>query len=295
MGYLYKKATYNLIPEKLIKELEEEERKKREEKAREVLGLPAPHTALLGSGLGVAGAALAKKLSNNYAQTLVDQELNQKFNLKNADAVEALLSKDNVKFLDSLALVPGAINSEHPIMLNAFKLLPKAEQKDILLRGGFLSPFAIPKEDTIWRGASDKVSAGVLAHEYGHILNQRDRKNTLFEHVSPALYGAGSVAPYAIASALGAAGLFGASDKTLLYGGLLGTATGLPRLIEEIKASYKGNQFLKEKGISADENLTPWSGLPTYLAPTLLPLLPFLARKAAKKLTKKDKPKKKDK
>lgn len=277
-------------------ELQEEEEKKKkqrqkEEAARAILGVPSFGTALGGAGLNFVGLNKARKNLNNYAISLLNDELSGNFDQKAADAAEQLVAKNGVQFLDSAALAPYSINSDHPIMLDAFDRLPEREKINILIRGGNLSPFAISNEDIIWRGLANKLSAGTMAHEYGHVLNARDRKGKWTEKIQPFLYRMGFAAPTAATAALSAAGLLGASDKTLLYGGLLGTATGLPQLYEELKASYKGAKFLKENGI-VDKTSSTYSGIPTYLIPALLPLMPFLARKTMRALVPK---KKKDK
>lgn len=292
MSYLQKKATL-VLTEADLKKLRKQEEAKKVEEAKEVLGLPSTGTALLGAGLGLVGTKASEMASDAYALNLLNKELTSKFDSKASRAVEDLLVKDNVKFLDSLSLAPGAINSMHPIMLNAFKALPENEKRNILMRGGNLSPFALTEDNIIWRGLADKVSAGTLAHEYGHILNQRARKNTITEKLTPALYNIGAYAPLAAAGTLSLAGLLGAKDKTLLYGGLLGTAAGLPRLVEELKASYKGSKFLKQHNISDANGPSAWAGIPTYLVPTLLPLLPFLTRKLSRRMLKKRKNKSK--
>lgn len=276
---------------------EEEEAKKKkkqrqkEEAARAILGVPSFGTALGGAGLSLVGINKSRKKLNDYAISLLQDELIGNFDQNAADAAEQLVAKNGVQFLDSAALAPYSINSDHPIMLEAFDRLPEQEKMNILIRGGNLSPFAISNEDIIWRGLADKISAGTMAHEYGHVLNARARKGTWTEKIQPLLYRMGSAAPTAATAALSAAGLLGASDKTLLYGGLLGTATGLPRLYEELKASYKGAKFLKENGIE-DKTSSTYSGIPTYLIPALLPLMPFLARKTMRAIMPK---KKKDK
>lgn len=277
-------------------ELQEEEEKKKkqqqkEEAARAILGVPSFGTALGGAGLNFIGVNKARKSLNDYAFSFLEDELSGNFDQKAADAAEQLVAKNGIQFLDSAALAPMSMNSDHPIMLDAFNRLPENEKINILIRGGNLSPFAISKEDIIWRGLANKVSAGTMAHEFGHVLNARARKGTWTEKIQPFLYRMGYTAPTAATAALSAAGLLGASDKTLLYGGLLGTATGLPQLYEELKASYKGAKFLKENGIEAATSST-YSGIPTYLIPTLMPLLPFLTRKAVRAIMPK---KKKDK
>ena len=277
-------------------ELQEEEEKKKkqqqkEEAARAILGVPSFGTALGGAGLNFIGVNKARKSLNDYAFSFLEDELSGNFDQDAANAAEQLVAKNGIQFLDSAALAPMSMNSDHPIMLDAFNRLPENEKINILIRGGNLSPFAISKEDIIWRGLANKVSAGTMAHEFGHVLNARARKGTWTEKIQPFLYRMGYTAPTAATAALSAAGLLGASDKTLLYGGLLGTATGLPQLYEELKASYKGAKFLKENGIEDDTSST-YSGIPTYLIPTLMPLLPFLTRKAVRAIMPK---KKKDK
>lgn len=274
-------------------ELQEEEEKKKkqqqkEEAARAILGVPSFGTALGGAGLNFIGVNKARKSLNDYAFSFLEDELSGNFDQKAANAAEQLVAKNGIQFLDSAALAPMSMNSDHPIMLDAFNRLPENEKINILIRGGNLSPFAISKEDIIWRGLANKVSAGTMAHEFGHVLNARARKGTWTEKIQPFLYRMGYTAPTAATAALSAAGLLGASDKTLLYGGLLGTATGLPQLYEELKASYKGAKFLKENGIEDDTSST-YSGIPTYLIPTLLPLMPFLTRKAMRAIMPKKK------
>ena len=277
-------------------ELQEEEEKKKkqqqkEEAARAILGVPSFGTALGGAGLNFIGVNKARKSLNDYAFSFLEDELSGNFDQDAANAAEQLVAKNGIQFLDSAALAPMSMNSDHPIMLDAFNRLPENEKINILIRGGNLSPFAISKEDIIWRGLANKVSAGTMAHEFGHVLNARARKGTWTEKIQPFLYRMGYTAPTAATAALSAAGLLGASDKTLLYGGLLGTATGLPQLYEELKASYKGAKFLKENGIEDDTSST-YSGIPTYLIPPLMPLLTFLTRKAVRAIMPK---KKKDK
>lgn len=290
MGVLLSKNNYNWGE---WQEEEEAEKKKKqqqkEEAARAILGVPSLGTALGGAGLNFVGINTARNKLNDYAISLLTDELKGNFDQNAADIAEQLVAKNGVQFLDSAALAPMSINSEHPIMLDAFDRLPEREKTKILIRGGNLSPFAISNENIIWRGLANKLSAGTMAHEYGHVLNARERKGKWTEKIQPFLYRMGYAAPTAATAALSAAGLFGASDKALLYGGLLGTATGLPRLYEELKASYKGAKFLKENGIE-DKTSSTYAGIPTYL-PALMPLLPFLTRKVVRAFTPKKKKK----
>lgn len=295
MGVLVSKANYRWG--ELQEEEEEEKKKKRqqeEEAARDILGIPSLGTALGGAGLNFIGTNKIRKKLDDYSFSFLADELSGNFDQNAANAAEQLVAKDGIRFLDSEALAPMSMNSDHPIMLDAFNRLPENEKINILVRGGNLSPFAVSDEDIIWRGLANKVSAGTMAHEYGHVLNARARKGTWTEKIQPFLYRTGFIAPTAAAAALSAAGLLGASDKTLLYGGLLGTATGLPQLYEELKASYKGAKFLKENGIE-DNTSSTYAGVPTYLIPTLLPLLPFLTRKAMRAITPKKKKEKLEK
>lgn len=286
MGVLLSKSNYNWGE---WQEEEAEKKKKqqqKEEAARAILGVPSLGTALGGAGLNFVGINTARNKLNDYAISLLTDELKGNFDQNAANAAEQLVAKNGIQFLDSAALAPMAINSDHPIMLDAFDRLPEREKTKILIRGGNLSPFAISKENIIWRGLANKLSAGTMAHEYGHVLNARERKGKWTEKIQPFLYRMGYAVPTAATAALSAAGLFGASDKALLYGGLLGTATGLPRLYEELKASYKGAKFLKENGIE-DKTSSTYAGIPTYLLPALMPLLPFLTRKVVRAFTPK--------
>lgn len=294
MGYLIKRAATIeaewLAQQEAARKRREEEEK---EKARETLNLPSPGVAIAGAGLGFLGSRAIQNASDAYVDKELISELNREFDVDKAKAMEKLLQKDNVKFLDSLALVPSSINTAHPEMLEAFERLPKSEQINILLRGGHFSPFAYSDQNVIWRGANDMTSAGILAHEYGHILNARDRKGSWTEKLHRPLYNMGFIAPGAATAALATAGLFGASDKTLLYGGLLGSATSLPQIIEELRASHRGAKFLKEHGMS-EEAGRAWAGVPSYAINALLPLMPYLTRKAAKGIFGKKKKKKKE-
>lgn len=294
MGYLLKSAASYPVEWKAIQEeARKKEQEEKEEAARELIGIPSTGVALGGAGLGLLGSAALQGTVDKYTGQLFQNELDGNFNKENATLIENILKNDNVAFLDSLALAPSSINSAHPVMLEAFEKLPKDEQTRILLRGGHWSPFALSDQDIIWRGVSDKASAGVLAHEYGHILNARERKGKWTENLHGGLYRMGHYAPGAAAAALAAAGLFGASDKALLYGGLLGSATSLPQIWEEIKASHKGAKFLKENNLHS-ESKDAWSGVPSYAINAILPLLPYLARKTSKAIFSKKK-KKKDK
>lgn len=292
MGFLIKYAATVesewLAQQEAARKRREEEEK---EKARQTLGLPSTGVALAGAGLGFLGGHAVQNASDARVVKMLADEIDGKFNIDNAKAMEKLLLADNIKFLDSMALVPSSINTAHPEMLKAFERLPKSEQIKILLRGGHFSPFAYSDHDTIWRGANDLTSAGVLAHEYGHVLNARDRKGSWTEKLHRPLYNMGFIAPKATAAALATAGLFGASDKTLLYGGLLGSATSLPQIIEELRASHRGAKFLKEHGMS-EETGASWGGVPSYAINALLPLLPYITRKAAKGIFGKKKKKK---
>lgn len=294
MGYLLKVAASYPAEWKTIQdEARKKEQEEKEDAARELLGVPSAGIALSGAGLGLLGSAALQGSVDNYTTQLFQDELEGNFNKENATLIENILKNDNIKFLDSAELVPSSINTAHPAMLEAFDKLPKEEQMNILLRGGHWSPFALSDNDIIWRGVTDKTSAGVLAHEYGHILNARERKGTWTENLHDDLYRMGHYAPGAAAAALAAAGLFGASDKSLLYGGLLGSATSLPQIWEEIKASHKGSKFLKDNNLQSEAS-DAWSGVPSYAINAILPLLPYLARKTSKAIFSKKK-KKKDK
>lgn len=124
------------------------------------------------------------------------------------------------------------------------------------------------------------TTPGVLAHEWGHALNSATLKKLggkPLHHTWSALYGlAHPLNALSTTAALTAVGS-GASEDTLRNIGLAGTAAQTPRLIEEIVASARGAAKLKK--LNMPGKLKAFIGIPTYIAPMTLPMMPWLAKK----------------
>lgn len=129
------------------------------------------------------------------------------------------------------------------------------------------------------------VSPGVLAHEWGHALNAETIKKLGGKSLQKAwmtLYGLGSpLSSLGTSAALIAAGT-GASEDTLRNIGLAGAATQAPRIFEEIMASARGAAKLKK--LNMPGKLKAFGGIPTYLAPAVLPMMPWFAKKLDPKI-----------
>lgn len=283
------------IPEEEEKEYENRQKEEEEakelylyklrQKAKEIAGVPSLGTAIGGTAAWGLGHGLVKAINNDILNDVINYGLVPgNYNPENAQKVLDLIrDKEKVKLVDDAELALYHIGSHHPVIEEAYKKLPLEEKINILINGGFLSPFASEGE-YIYAGPAGISSAGVLAHELGHIMNARDRKSNFSKDLANISYSIGATVPQIAAAGLATAGLLGVSDNALLAGGLLGSGLSIPTLIEEFRASKRGADYLKEHNINADENSTPYSGLPTYAASALLPMLPYLGRKVYKGL-----------
>lgn len=124
---------------------------------------------------------------------------------------------------------------------------------------------------------------GVLAHETGHAKNFNNIKNMLgrtgsnihqlLVHMAkPGMkYGTGAAA---------AAALLDADDDTVRNIGLAGSATLMPRLLEETAASVRGANLLRKINAPMKSRLGAFMGLPTYMLGAATPLTPWLGIKA---------------
>lgn len=270
------------------KRKEEEEREARLAAAREEMGLPGfGFTSVGGAAAGLAAAAGYKKLFRELYDSPVNAALASPDAI-DRQATNALLDKihneDIARILENEDLLPAATGVDNPILEEAYKKLPEIDKARLLNRAGFFSPFSTGRilddgKPGIWKGLTGDIQAGVLAHEYGHALNTAERGDT-WRAVHSKLYGLGQAIPTAATAGLTAAGLLGASDNTLLAGGILGSLASAPTLIEEIRASARGKKILDEAGIVPKDGVSTFAGVPSYLGLAVLPLLPYLGRKA---------------
>lgn len=129
---------------------------------------------------------------------------------------------------------------------------------------------------------------GVLAHEWGHALNEE----AIIKHLGKKansfwnkLYGLGQTTsgpgllgtmPALISS------LSDANDETVRNLGLAGAALQAPMVAEEVLASTRG--ALKLGKLKLPGKLRAFAGVPTYLASAAIPMLPWGLRKAEPKL-----------
>lgn len=129
------------------------------------------------------------------------------------------------------------------------------------------------------------VAPGVLAHEWGHALNAKTIKKLggkSLQKVWNGLYDLGNpLSSFGTSAAMIATGT-GASEETLRNIGLAGAATQAPRIMEELIASARGAAKLKK--LNMPGKLKAFVGIPTYLTPAALPMIPWLAKKLDPKL-----------
>lgn len=169
---------------------------------------------------------------------------------------------------------------------NVFRNLVKEIKKsgvDFMPNSGFAPSFN-PSLNKIYIPGKT-ISPGVLAHEWGHALNENTIKKLggkSLQNVWMKLYGLGSpLASLSTTAALAAIGT-GASEDTLRNIGLAGAATQAPRIFEEITASIRGAAKLKK--LNMPGKLKAFIGIPTYLTSAALPMMPWLAKKLDPKL-----------
>lgn len=129
------------------------------------------------------------------------------------------------------------------------------------------------------------ITPGVLAHEWGHALNAATLKKLGGKpllNTWMALYKAGT--PLSALSSIAALSTLGtgASEDTVRNIGLAGAATQAPRLIEELMASARGAAKLRK--LNMPGKLKAFGGIPTYLVPAVLPMMPWFAKKLDPKL-----------
>lgn len=129
------------------------------------------------------------------------------------------------------------------------------------------------------------VTPGVLAHEWGHALNSATLKKlggAPLKNAWSALYSLGH--PLAALSSTAALAAIGtdASEDTIRNIGLAGVAAQAPTLTEELIASARGAAKLKK--LNMPGKLKAFLGIPTYLAPMALPMMPWFAKKLDPKL-----------
>jgi len=121
--------------------------------------------------------------------------------------------------------------------------------------------------------SSKNTSPGIMAHEYGHIL----------QDPNIGLYSASRSAP--LLAAVGGAAL--RSNKAKLVAALTGTAAGLPTIGYEIDASRRGRNLLKDLGYKNPSEA--YAGVPTYLANGSMPLTAYGVEKLIRKVMSKGK------
>jgi hypothetical protein len=132
------------------------------------------------------------------------------------------------------------------------------------------------------------LPVGVLAHEWGHALNEEaiikhlgKKANSLWNK----LYGLGqSTAGPGLLGTMPAfiSSLSDANEDTVRNLGLAGTALQLPMVAEELMASTRG--ALKLGKLKLPGKLRAFAGVPTYLASAAIPMLPWGLRKAEPKI-----------
>lgn len=129
------------------------------------------------------------------------------------------------------------------------------------------------------------ITPGVLAHEWGHALNAATLKKLGGKpllNTWGALYMAGH--PLSALSSIASLATLGtgASEDTVRNVGLAGAATQAPRIMEELVASARGAAKLRK--LNMPGKLKAFGGIPTYLVPAALPMMPWFAKKLDPKL-----------
>lgn len=147
-----------------------------------------------------------------------------------------------------------------------------------------MGPAYVPSTNGIYLPGKT-VSPGVLAHEWGHALNAATLKKLggkSLQKAWMALYGAGT--PLSALSSIAALSTLGtgASEDTVRNVGLAGAATQAPRIMEELIASTRGAARLRKPNMPG--KLKAFGGIPTYLVPAALPMMPWFAKKLDPKL-----------
>lgn len=133
------------------------------------------------------------------------------------------------------------------------------------------------------------LKPGVLAHEMGHgsgnlLTAQQSARNNLLANAGSSLgFTAGLLAsPFA-------------STKTLGVIGGIGTGLSVPRLAEELRASWRGYNMLRDQGADFKTSIGAFAGVPTYMAAGAAPLIPVATKAIVNSVSSKDKDTDKDK
>lgn len=146
--------------------------------------------------------------------------------------------------------------------------------------GGVQFPFSIDKSSL--KGTNTfgpYTTPGMYAHEMGHALNHGSTPSYLrrLAEGSANMVSGGRVLKGM--SVVGAASpLIG--DDALGYTGAAASAIGLPSLVDEAAASARGYRMLRRLGAGRGKALGAFIGMPTYLAMSSAPMLPWAIRKA---------------
>lgn len=199
--------------------------------------------------------------------------------MKNPDTNTSAAAKDAkefIKFINEQGI------KTKPLQLSSFPFAPP--------NAAFVPPDSLPGHpERFITWSHDRLpGAGILAHEYGHAKNYADLEKKFGKS------GTNFLTKYLFArhpvmrNIRGLAGLAslitamkGNKDDVALGAGLIGSAIGVPQLIEETVASARGYNALKKLKLKG--KWKAFSGLPTYAAATLAPLAPWLGKKIYEK------------
>ena len=111
--------------------------------------------------------------------------------------------------------------------------------------------------------AETGVDKGTVVHELGHAMDA-----AVPTRLGLALRGLGHFGPR-----IGTAGAVLADDpETRWRIAGAGSLAALPMIMQELKASHIGSRMLKKRGVKGMARLSPYMGVPTYVAGATLPL-----------------------
>lgn len=179
----------------------------------------------------------------------------------------------------------GALDALKPTERQHFRdLVRTIEDTGVKIVRKKMGPAYAPATNSIYIPGKT-ITPGVLAHEWGHALNAATLKKLGGKPLLNAwmsLYNAGR--PLAALSSLAALSTLGtgASEDTVRNVGLAGAATQAPRIMEELIASTRGAARLRK--LNMPGKLKAFGGIPTYIVPAVLPMLPWFAKKLDPKL-----------
>jgi hypothetical protein len=113
---------------------------------------------------------------------------------------------------------------------------------------------------------------GMLAHEMGHATGLGPRIPTGLHRLSRIALALGPILG-------GVSALVRQDEDKALRDTLISSGVTLPALAEELRASHRGSRLLGKAQVKGLGRLTPYAGLPTYMALASAPAATYLAKK----------------